>query len=133
MNILQVLNLSENQLKSLPSDIPENTVLRELDLSYNALTQLPPSLWKCQQLTQLSLESNLLTTLPNGISALKDLSTLSIGKNPLESIPIKEILTMPSLRDISIVSRKELERRREEAKVQKSKEANSKPELKNDK
>jgi Leucine-rich repeat (LRR) protein len=90
-------------------------------------------LWKCKSLTQLSIESNLLTTLPNGISALQYLNTLSIGKNPLESIPIKEIMTMQSLRDIGIVSRKEIDRRREEGKVQKIKEPNSKPELKNGK
>ena len=107
--------------------------MRELDLSYNALTQLPSSLWKCQKLTVLSVDNNLLTTLPNGISALKNLSTLHIGKNPFESIPIKEIMLIPTLRDIGIMSRKDLEKRREEGKSQKSKEANQKPELKNDK
>jgi Leucine-rich repeat (LRR) protein len=84
-------------------------------------------------LNKLSIENNQLTTLSSGISALKELSTFTIGNNPLESIPIKEIMMIPSLTDIGLTSRKTIEKRREEERVKRSKDANQNPELKNGK
>jgi Leucine-rich repeat (LRR) protein len=109
---LDRLHLSENTIKQLPQDIPENTSLKVIDLSSNGLTQVHPSLWKCTGLSKLHLDNNALTTLPAGISALQKLTILDIGNNPLESLPIKELSNLPMLQQVVFMNKKEIDENR---------------------
>lgn len=58
------LDLSENQLTSLPPEICELTNLIKLNLSGNQLTSLPPEIGKLSKLTELYLDGNPLVSPP---------------------------------------------------------------------
>ncbi|KKK58254.1 hypothetical protein LCGC14_3046300, partial [marine sediment metagenome] len=55
---LQVLNLEENQLTTLPELIGNLKSLRELDLNNNMLITLPRSMWQLKNLENISLDGN---------------------------------------------------------------------------
>lgn len=53
-----VLNLSGNQLTSLPAEIGDLTKLWQLDLSGNQLTSLPAEIGELTNLKELNLRGN---------------------------------------------------------------------------
>ena len=81
------LDLSDNELESLPSEICQLTSLKELDLSYNALSSLPSEIGQLTNLTSLNLDANSLSSLPAEISQLTSLTSLWLGSNELEELP----------------------------------------------
>ncbi|XP_066560880.1 leucine-rich repeat-containing protein 59 [Amia ocellicauda] len=80
-----VLDLSCNNLTSLPSDFCGLTHLIKLDLSKNQLVQLPPELGRLISLQHLDLYNNKLTSLPVSFAQLKNLKWLDLKDNPLEA------------------------------------------------
>ena len=58
------LDVSRNELSSLPEEIGRLRSLRELDASANRLTSLPGSLASLPQLFVLALQNNCFETLP---------------------------------------------------------------------
>lgn len=84
---LQVLCLSNNQLRKLPSQIGNLKKLRELDLEENELDAVPSEIGFLQLLTKLWLQSNKLVTLPRTIGNLSSLTDLRVGENNLTSLP----------------------------------------------
>ncbi|KAK3092859.1 hypothetical protein FSP39_007993 [Pinctada imbricata] len=88
---LEVLNLSENVLESLPEDISKLGNLRELIVSNNLLSAFPASL--ClkenfrQNLSLLDLCHNCLETLPLQICELESLVSLKVDHNKLQTLP----------------------------------------------
>ena len=95
------LDLSGNQLTSLPPEIASFTNLTELNLSGNQLTSLPPEIASLTNLTELNLSGNQLTSLPSEIITLKYLTLLDIVGNKFTSLP-SEIKELTNLRKISI-------------------------------
>lgn len=83
----QNLDLSDNQLTSLPAEIAQIENLTGLDLSYNQLSSLPAEIGQLQNLTELDLNRNQLTSLPAQTGQLQNLTTLSLGDNQLSSLP----------------------------------------------
>nr|MDZ8046469.1 COR domain-containing protein [Nostoc sp. DedQUE02] len=81
------LNLSSNQLSSLPPEICQLTNLTELSLANNQLSSLPPEFKQLSNLTWLSLSYNQLSSLPPEICQLTNLTELSLAKNQLSSLP----------------------------------------------
>jgi Leucine-rich repeat (LRR) protein len=68
---LQDLNLSGNQLTSLPDNIGTWTELKKLSVHGNQLQQLPQQGWEqLQQLDEVCVQGNQLTALPDGIAKL---------------------------------------------------------------
>lgn len=80
-----ILDLSCNNITSLPPEICNLTHLVKVDLSKNQLRSLPEDLGRLGNLQHLDLYNNKLTVLPVSFSELKNLKWLDLKDNPLES------------------------------------------------
>ena len=92
LSALSVLNLSYNELTSLPSDVFDGLAsLQQLNLERNALNHLPAEVFRgLTALQMLDLWQNQLTTLPAGVfSDLINLVDLDLEENELERIPAR--------------------------------------------
>ena len=113
MRNLTLLDLSNNQIRSLPEAMPElrslthlylrnnllgdqdlpkdfgtmRLTLRDLNLSGNRFTTLPPSLLTLHGLRNLFIGGNRITHLPRGIKEFKRLRVLYLGGNFLKELP----------------------------------------------
>ncbi|KAM4525209.1 leucine-rich repeat-containing protein 59 [Odontesthes bonariensis] len=79
-----VVDLSCNNLVSLPPEFCSLTHLVKLDLSKNQLTCLPDDLGNLVNLQHLDLYNNKLIVLPVSFSQLRSLKWLDLKDNPLE-------------------------------------------------
>ncbi|MFS0826796.1 protein kinase [Pseudomonas phoenicis] len=106
---LEVLNLTGNQLSSLPHDLHRLKRLKVLFCSHNRFIELPHGLDQCTQLHTLGfrnnriahvdeqalppglraliLTDNALTTLPDALGACRHLQKLMLTGNRLEALP----------------------------------------------
>ena len=90
---LLVLQLSHNQLKSLPSSKKPwerlyTSRISKLDLDWNQLETLPEGLFRdlANSLTELSVECNALQDLPPGLWVIPKLKILNLAKNNLSRL-----------------------------------------------
>ena len=83
------LDLSRNQLASLPPQIAQLTNLTQLYLSDNQLANLPPQIAQLTKLTELYLSDNQLANLPPQIAQLTNLTELGLNRNQLASLPLE--------------------------------------------
>ncbi|CAH1994127.1 unnamed protein product [Acanthoscelides obtectus] len=81
LQLLKVLNISNNQFSHLPDDIHILKSLQELYLSHNQLRQMCDSICKLSNLQVLDVSHNLLKALPVDIGELKQLKKLDITEN----------------------------------------------------
>lgn len=79
------LDLSCNQLTSLPDNFPSLTHLVKIDLSKNRLTELPENFGNLQNLQHLDLLGNQLVLLPISFYKLTKLKWLDLKDNPLQA------------------------------------------------
>jgi small GTP-binding protein len=93
---LTTLDLSYSELKRLPAEIGRLTNLTTLDLSISELKRLPAEIGKLTNLTTLDLSSNQLRSLPAEIGKLTNLTTLDLSNNQLRSLPA-EIVELKNL------------------------------------
>ncbi len=98
---LQLLDLSQNFLRTLPAWIGKLTQLRSLYLPYNRLAAVPESLSDLTQLQSLNLSYNRLTTLPQSLSSLIQLQSLDISFNQLMTLP-EFISAFTQLKELNI-------------------------------
>lgn len=106
---LEVLNLTGNELSSLPDDLPKLKKLRILFCSQNAFTHVPAVLGRCESLSMIGFKSNRITSvdaasfpaalrwliltdneiseLPSSIGACDRLQKLMLSGNRLRSLP----------------------------------------------
>jgi len=84
---IEVLNLSRNQLCSLPSGISQLQLLTRLDISFNCLIQLPSEIGTLEYLEILNLSFNQLEELPETFGQLTNLTSLNIRNNKLTRLP----------------------------------------------
>ena len=84
---LKVLNLSRNQLKSLPEHLFNCLQLVELDLSFNRISRLSRSIGKMINLKKLSLSNNCLGEIPQDIGQCSRLEVLNLSNNCIYTIP----------------------------------------------
>lgn len=106
---LEVLNLSDNRLRSLPADLGRLTNLKVIFLSNNDFEQVPEVLADCPNLLMVGFKSNKirllgedvlplgvrwliltdnqLEKLPNSIGKLQHLQKLMLAGNQLRSLP----------------------------------------------
>ncbi len=83
---LEVLNLSGNQLSSLPADLPRLHKLRVLFCSDNRFSAVPAVLGQCPQLEMIGFKANQIRHLPAAALPAK-LRWLILTDNQLEQLP----------------------------------------------
>jgi len=96
----KTLDLSDEQIESLPDMIGHLTTLLRLDLNRNQLTRLPDSIGLLRNLTELSVNGNCLTRLPASIGHLANLTRLNLNNNNLTFLPTS-MGNLISLRSLS--------------------------------
>jgi internalin A len=79
---LELLNLADNQVASIPDWIGELEQLRTLNLDGNLLARVPSDLGALRSLEALSLRNNSLTSLPAELGELSETTTLNLDGNP---------------------------------------------------
>ncbi|XP_042686492.1 E3 ubiquitin-protein ligase LRSAM1 isoform X1 [Centrocercus urophasianus] len=96
---VKVLDLHDNQLASLPTDIGQLTSLQVLNLERNLLKCLPQSIGDLAQLQVLNVKDNKLRELPATVSGLRSLRTLNVSENLLQELPrvLAHIRTLETL------------------------------------
>ncbi|NIN06216.1 MAG: GTPase, partial [Armatimonadetes bacterium] len=98
---LQKLDLSSNELTAVPLEIAQLTNLQALNLSGNRLTSMPPEIAQLANLQRLYLHNNQLTTVPGAIARLVNLRWLSLSNNQLTAVPA-EIIRLTHLETLSL-------------------------------
>eukprot|EP01129_Flabellula_baltica_P007451 TRINITY_DN2902_c0_g1_i2.p1 TRINITY_DN2902_c0_g1~~TRINITY_DN2902_c0_g1_i2.p1 ORF type:complete len:2061 (-),score=333.79 TRINITY_DN2902_c0_g1_i2:97-6237(-) len=84
---LTSLDLKENKIKKLSSEIGYCTNLEYLDMSENLLYKISSRIGKCVSLTDLRLKKNELYHLPRNLSNCTKLVNINLASNYLEKIP----------------------------------------------
>lgn len=100
IKVLVCLNLSLNQIKTLPSNIEQLPNLLELNLSWNPIASLPIenlSQLKKLYLSGITYNDNIIQQ----ITHLKELSVLVLSKNNLDDLP-RELHLLPNLTELDI-------------------------------
>lgn len=96
---LTVLDLNNNKLRFIPSEIGKLTDLRKLKLHSNRLCCLPTELGELASLRMLELSWNQLTHIPSELGKLGQLKKLTLEWNKLTSLPQSLLrLSSPDLR-----------------------------------
>uniref|UniRef100_K7GJZ3 Leucine rich repeats and calponin homology domain containing 1 n=1 Tax=Pelodiscus sinensis TaxID=13735 RepID=K7GJZ3_PELSI len=93
LQMLTYLNLSRNQLSSLPACLC-GLPLKVLIASNNKLGSLPEEIGQLKQLMELDVSCNEITALPQQIGQLKSLRELNIRRNYLKVLP-QELVDLP--------------------------------------
>ena len=101
---LTVLDLSDNLLRTLPSNFSDLTALTSLKLDSNQLSDLPFRFGRLQSLRDFSCTNNKLKTLPASFSRLR-LRTLDLFGNEFLNVgpdtAINKLGSFPSLLELS--------------------------------
>lgn len=91
---LTCLQISNNQLKSLPEKIGNLTGLTHLSIGNNNLQSLPVTIGYLNNLEVLEINDNQLQFLPESINSLIKLRTLSLARNQFHNL-VEDILKLP--------------------------------------
>ena len=97
---LRCLNLSHNKIKLLPGDdesIQTNRTSRNIEELF--MDQSLTENWNCPSLVEINLQHNLLTTLPRLIFHMPSLTTVNCGHNKITHVPF-DIWTSNSLKTL---------------------------------
>jgi leucine-rich repeat protein SHOC2 len=100
LHTLTGLDLSDNQLNSLPKNIAYLSSLTSLDLHNNQLNTLPDSIGEISNLIWILLDNNKLSILPESIGNLRNLSCLYLDNNQLTALPDN----IGNLSDLTVLS-----------------------------
>lgn len=98
---LKTLKLSNNNISVIPREITKLRRLEKLDLSNNKLSNFYAKVCQLPKLKVLNLNNNYLKTIPKQIKDLNELRVLSIANNELTSLP-KEFAELKRLRKLNI-------------------------------
>ncbi len=83
---LRILDISQNNLSTLPNSILQLSKLTHLDASNNQITELPTNIDRLVKLRHLNLDGNSLMSLPESVGSLSCLCDLSIARNQFSTL-----------------------------------------------
>ncbi|GAC97580.1 adenylate cyclase fragment [Pseudozyma hubeiensis SY62] len=89
---VHTMQLSNNELQSLPDEMAEFRGLKRLELHSNKLIALPPTFLQLSALTNLTLAKNGLTAFPACLLALDNLVTLDLSHNKIQTFWSDELV-----------------------------------------
>jgi len=84
---LRNLDLSNNKISSLPSNIGSFKAMKNLSLSKNRISSIPEDMGKMSKLENLNVSYNLLQSIPTSFQQLKSLREICLSFNHLTNIP----------------------------------------------
>lgn len=84
---LKILDLADNQLMAIPDSIGKLTRLTDLCLRRNRLSSVPDSIGNLTNLRRLMLSNNIIRKLPDSIEKLTELRRLGLNDNLLKELP----------------------------------------------
>ncbi|GKU93307.1 hypothetical protein SLEP1_g6912 [Rubroshorea leprosula] len=84
---LESMDLLGNQLRSIPDSIRQLSKLESMDLSWNQLRSIPDSIGQLSKLKSMDLLGNQLRSIPDSIGQLSKLESMDLSWNQLRSIP----------------------------------------------
>ena len=87
VNQISILDISFNQLQTLPDEIGMLKMLTNLNCACNALQSIPPAIGRLRRLKVLKLNGNRLKSLPDEIGNCRRLSTIYLNENRLDELP----------------------------------------------
>lgn len=117
-NQVKVLNLSNNNLKSLPSQIGQFVNVEELYLDNNLLEgSIVAEIRKMTRLRILSAKNNNLTGIPAEIGQLSSLVTVDFSNNSLDSMPNEIQNIKNNLKTLNLSGNKYSEQKQQEIKT----------------
>lgn len=79
------MDLTNNNLTSLPSEFRQLELLRTLNLKNNSFTAIPPEIFSLTALETLNLDSNNVATVASEIANLTSRTELNLTKNELKA------------------------------------------------
>ncbi|XP_071510379.1 leucine-rich repeat-containing protein 58-like [Diadema antillarum] len=95
---LEIIDVSRNQISTIPAGINNFVSIIELDISANRITRLPDELLQLPNLKTLTCKNNLLNSdsLPKDLSTFPALQTLNLSGNLFLNFPVQltEISTL---------------------------------------
>lgn len=98
---LKKLDISRNMLTHLPNEFAVLSQLEELCINSNQLVAFPAAICRFAQLNKLDISSNKLGSFPLGILALKNLKILNLSNTQLSSLP-PDIGQLTELSDLDL-------------------------------
>lgn len=90
LSALQRLDISYNNITSLPQELYSLQTLKELWLNNNPIKDLSPRISECEALEVLDVRSTQICDLPNTVCLLKKIYELDFNSTPLQSFLEKE-------------------------------------------
>ena len=95
------LDLSNNEIVTLPGSIWTMQSLKFISLSGNKMEMLSDCQYNCPSLEEIQLQDNRLDCLPPGLFKLPSLSILDVSNNKLQQVPFL-MWSCPSLTEINL-------------------------------
>jgi len=78
-----------------------SSIVTELNLSYQNLSSIPEYVFKMKNLEILKLDNNLISTVPSSIANLSHLKVLILSSNKIQTLP-RELAEMKSLQKLDV-------------------------------
>merc|ERR1711953_518232 len=90
---LQSCNLAGNLITKIPAKLATSfSLITELNLSNNRISALPSEIINCSQLEKLDISSNSFVQLPSCLTELPQLKSLNASKNFVAEVEIEAVL-----------------------------------------
>jgi len=97
---IQIINLSNGYLTTLPVEFQELTSLTRLSLNNNRISVIPPVIGRLTSLINLSLEQNQISEIPNWLSQLTTLQAVLLVDNSIKNIDV--LCELPHLKRLNL-------------------------------
>merc|ERR1712203_328635 len=97
-SLISELNLSNNRISALPSELTNCSQLEKLDISANSFVQLPSCLADMPQLKYINARKNFLADVELEAVASASLETLNLEENPLSKTSYEELGRVSTVR-----------------------------------